>query len=30
MIDYIQNFSIKYKALAGYGYDMDVSNVPTL
>lgn len=29
-MDYIQNFAIKNKALAGYGYDMNASNVAAL
>jgi hypothetical protein len=30
MMDYIQNFAIKNKALADYGYDTNASNVPAL
>jgi hypothetical protein len=30
MKHYIQNFAIKNKAVAGYGYDMNASNMPTL
>jgi hypothetical protein len=30
MMDYIQDFALKNKAIPGYGYDMNASNMSTL